>query len=210
MRRLLLILACLLVPALAPAAGGPHVRSLTVTQAGGTYFCDAVLFAPVPQDTAFDVLTDVDRMVEWVPNLRQSRFIRREGNVAWIEQVGLAQYGFLSFNFRTERRLVLDRPVSIDAVQLRGTADKYNSILRLTPEAGGTRLDYRAEFEPGLLASIVLSREFMEHEIAEQFTAMIGEMVRRNSKATLTSGPSPKGGGSRVTSPSSIHQQFPP
>jgi len=194
MRRWPLLLAIHLLPAMAWAQG-TYVRSLTVTHAGGAYVCDAVLFAPVPQGLAFDVLTDVDRMVDWVPNLRQSRITRREGNVAWIEQVGLAQYGILSFNFSTERLLVLNRPSSIDAVQLRGTANKYNSFLRLTPEAGGTRLDYHAEFEPGLLASIVLSREFMEHEIAEQFTAMIQEMVRRYAKATLTPGPSPKGEG---------------
>ncbi len=179
MRAWPLLLAVLLLPATAWAQGAP-VRSVTVTHAGGTYFCDAVLFAPVPQPLAFDVLTDVDHMVDWVPNLRQSRVLGREGNVVLIEQVGLAQFGWLSFNFRTERRLVLSRPTTIDAVQLRGSATRYNSSLRLTPEAGGTRLDYHAEFEPGLLASIVLSREFMEHEIAEQFTAMIQEMVRRN------------------------------
>lgn len=180
MRRLLLIFGCLLVPALAPADPG-YVRSLTVLRDKGAYHCDAVLFAPVPQSLAFDVLTDVDRMAEWVPNLRQSRVLSREGNVVLIEQVGLAQFGLLSFDFSTERRLVLSRPATIDAVQLRGSANRYNSNLRLTPEAGGTRLDYHAQFEPGLLASIVISREFMEHEIAEQFTAMIQEMVRRNA-----------------------------
>lgn len=179
MRAWLLLLAVLLFPATVRAQGG-YVRSLTVTHAGSAYFCDAVLFAPVPQSLAFEVLTDVERMVEWVPNLRQSRILNREGNVILIEQVGLAQFGFLSFNFSTERRLVLNRPTTIDAVQVRGSANRYNSQLRLTPQASGTRLDYHAEFEPGLLASIVVSREFMEHEIAEQFTAMIQEMVRRN------------------------------
>ncbi len=179
MRAWPLLLALLLLPATAWAQGG-YVRSLTVTQARGAYSCDAVLFAPVPQSLAFDVLTDVDHMAEWVPNLRQSRIVSREGNVVLIEQVGLAQFGLLSFSFSTERRLVLNPPTTIDAVQLRGSANRYNSSLRLTPETGGTRLDYHAQFEPGLLASIVLSREFMEHEIAEQFTAMIQEMVRRN------------------------------
>ena len=179
MRRCLLLLAVLLLP-ITTWAQGHYVRSLTVTHAGGIYFCDAVLFAPVPPPLAFDVLTDVDRMVEWVPNLRQSRILNREGNIVLIEQVGLAQFGLLSFNFSTERRLVLDRPTTIDAVQLRGSANRYNSNLRLTPETGGTRLDYHAQFEPGLLAAIVMSRDFMEHEIAEQFTAMIQEMVRRN------------------------------
>lgn len=181
----------------AAAADSPYLRSVTVTREDASYVCEAVLFAPVPPLLAWEVLTDVDHMVGWVPNLRQSRVLRREGDVAIIEQVGLAQFAFLSFTFTTERRLELNRPVSISAVQIRGDARRYNSVLRLTPEATGTRLNYHAEFEPGLLASLVLSRDFFEHEIGEQFTAMIGEMVRRNERS-LTPGPSPKGRGERA------------
>jgi carbon monoxide dehydrogenase subunit G len=184
----------------AAAADSPYVRSVAVTRDGDSYVCEAVLFAPVPQALAWEVLTDVDHMVDWVPNLRESRVLKREGDVAFIEQVGLAQFGFLSFTFTTERRLEMSRPVSISAVQIRGDARRYNSLLRLSPEAAGTRLAYRAEFEPGLLAALVLSREFFEHEIGEQFTAMIGEMVRRNAmnERALTPDPSPKGRGEKV------------
>lgn len=183
------------------AADSPYVRSVTVTRDDAGYVCEAVMFAPVPPSLAWEVLTDVDHMVDWVPNLRQSRVLKREGDVAIIEQVGLAQFAFLSFTFTTERRLELKRPVSISAVQIHGDARRYNSVLRLTPEAAGTRLDYRAEFEPGLLAAMVLSREYFQHEIGEQFTAMIGEMVRRKAmhERTLTPDPSPKGSKERAT-----------
>ena len=199
--RWLLLLGCLLLPLQSQAADSPYVRTITVTQDGLAYMCDAVLFAPVRPTLAFEVLTDVDHMVDWVPNLRQSRFLKREGDVAHIEQVGLAQFGFLSFTFTTERRLELNRPVSITASQIRGSANRYNSVLSLSPEGTGTRLQYHAEFEPGLLAAVVLSPEFFQHEIGEQFTAMIGEMVRRKAmhERTLTPGPSSKGEGSSTS-----------
>jgi hypothetical protein len=181
MRRWLLLLGLFLLALDAAAADSPYVRTINVTQDGDVYTCDVVLFAPVRPTLAFDVLTDVDHMVDWVPNLRQSRFLKREGDVAYIEQVGLAQFAFLSFTFSTERRLEMKRPLSIRASQVRGSARSYNSVLRLTPEGNGTRLDYHADFEPGFLAAAVLSREFFGHEIAEQFTAMIGEMVRRKA-----------------------------
>jgi ribosome-associated toxin RatA of RatAB toxin-antitoxin module len=195
MRRWLVILAALLLP-LAAQAEDSYVRSVSVVRDKGGYACDVVLYAPVPVGLAFDVLSDVDHMVDWVPNLRQSRVLRREGNVAIIEQVGLAQFGFLSFTFTTERRLELERPVSIRATQIRGDARRYNSFLRFEPDGAGTRIQYHAEFEPGILAGLVLDAEFFEHEIREQFTAMIREMVRRQASATLTPGPSPKGEGS--------------
>ena len=181
MRRWLLLLGFFLLALDAPAAESPYLRSINVNQDGSVYTCDVVLFAPVSPPLAFDVLTDIDHMVEWVPNLRQSRFLKRDGDVALIEQVGLAQFAFLSFNFSTERRLELKRPVSIRATQIRGSARSYNSLMRLAPEGNGTRLEYHADFEPGFLAAAVLSKEFFAHEIAEQFTAMIAEMVRRKA-----------------------------
>jgi len=200
-RRCLLLLGLLSLAFEAVAADSPYVRSIVVTRDGDSYVCETVLFAPVPQALAWEVLTDVDHMVDWVPNLRQSRVLKREGDVAIIEQVGLAQFAFLSFTFTTERRLELKRPVSISAVQIHGDARRYNSVLRLAPEASGTRLDYRAEFEPGLLAAMVFSREYFQHEIGEQFTAMIGEMVRRKAMhgRPLTPDPSSKGRGERAT-----------
>ena len=161
-RRCLLLLGFLSLVFEAVAADSPYVRSVTVTRDDAGYVCEAVLFAPVLPALAWEVLTDVDHMVDWVPNLRQSRVLKREGDVAIIEQVGLAQFAFLSFTFTTERRLELNRPVSISAVQIRGDARRYNSVLRLRPEATGTQLNYRAEFEPGFLAALVLSREFFQ------------------------------------------------
>jgi carbon monoxide dehydrogenase subunit G len=184
-RHWLLVLSSFLLAFNALAAESSYVRSIAVTRDGDLYKCDAVLFAPVRQALAWEVLTDVDHMADWVPNLRQSRVLKREADVAYIEQVGLAQFGFLSFNFTTERRLEMKRPHSIKSTQTRGSANRYSSFLRLSPEAGGTRLDYHAEFEPGLLASIVLSRDFLEHEIGEQFTGMIGEMVRRKELSAV-------------------------
>jgi len=212
--RIALLLACLLLPLPIRAAPEDHVRSVVVARDNDGYACDVRMYAPVPPGLAFDVLSDVDHMVDWVPNLRQSRILRREGNVLLIEQVGLAQFGFLSFNFTTERRLDLERPVSIRATQVRGDARRYNSRLRFDPDGAGTRIQYHAEFEPGTLAGLVFDAAFFEHEVREQFAAMIREMVRRQSRAALTPDPSsigkplqvgdPRGERSRVTSPSSI------
>jgi ribosome-associated toxin RatA of RatAB toxin-antitoxin module len=183
MRRAFLLLACLFLSATAAAAPEPFVRSAAVTRDKDGYVCEISLFAPVPPALAFDVFSDVDHMVDWVPNLRQSRTLKREGDTAVIEQVGLAQFGFLSFNFTTVRRLELERPVAIRARQVSGDARSYTSTLLLAPEGAGTRIQYHAEFEPGVLAELVFSTDFYRHEITEQFGAMIREMIRRQATA---------------------------
>jgi len=57
---------------------------------------------------------------------------------------------------------------------------RLESLMTLAPDGAGTRLTYRLQMTPSGLAAAVLSKEFLEHEIGEQFAAIVGEMVRRN------------------------------
>jgi hypothetical protein len=51
--------------------------------------------------------------------------------------------------------------------------------MQLEPEGQGVRLNYHLVVVPGLLAGAALSKTFMEHELVEHFTAIVGEMRRR-------------------------------
>jgi len=51
--------------------------------------------------------------------------------------------------------------------------------MRVSPDGAGTRLDYRLEMVPSTIASTVMSKDFLQGELTEQFTAIVGEMVRR-------------------------------
>jgi hypothetical protein len=53
------------------------------------------------------------------------------------------------------------------------------SLMRVTPEGASTRLDYRLEMVPSAIAASVMSKEFLRGELSDQFTAIVGEMVRR-------------------------------
>ena len=57
---------------------------------------------------------------------------------------------------------------------------QLESLMTLTPDGNGTRLNYHLEMVPAGLASAVLSKDFVQNELTEQFKAIIGEMVRRN------------------------------
>ena len=185
MSRALLLAAALL--ACAPAlAADPPMRRLSVVPKGEGYACESEMVIPVPPALAWEVMTDFDSMARWVPNLRSSRVLRREGAVVTIEQVGIAQFGPLSFDFTMERRLELEPPTGIAAVQTRGTLKRYQSTIRLAPDMGGTRMTYRVDIEPGLLVGAILSKEFIEHELREQFGAIAGEMVRRDAARTAS------------------------
>lgn len=180
MHRVLAAAAALLLafPALAQEA---TFRRIEVTPTAEGYSCDAEMRIPVAPELAWEVMTDFDSMARWVPNLKSSRVLKQEDRTVTIEQVGTASFGPVSFDFTMERRLSLDPPRGMTAVQLKGTLRKYQSTLRLAPERGATRLRYRVEIEPGTLLGVILSKEFVEHELKEQFTAIAAEMQRRHA-----------------------------
>jgi len=163
-------------------AADPEFRRISVVPSAEGYACDSEMVIPVPPALAWEVMTDFDSMARWVPNLRSSRVLMRQGAVVHVEQVGIAAFGPLSFDFTMVRRLELEPPHHIAAEQVRGTLRRYRSTIRLLPDKAGTRLTYRVDLEPGLLVGAILSRDFIEHEIREQFGAIAKEMVRRHSE----------------------------
>ena len=137
------------------------------------------MYAPVQSAVAWDVLTDFDHMANWVPNVKESKVLKRENNSVTIEQRGTAKFGAASFNYVTERQLEMNKPLSIKSVQTKGSLKRVESLMKVEPDGNGTRLVYHIEIVPNLLASAVMSKSFLEHEITEQFTAIIGEMTKR-------------------------------
>jgi len=179
-RRLLLAgLGCLAAQALAQDKGGNPVRSVDITQTADGYVAILVMHAPVPAKIAWDVLTDFGNMEKWVPNVRESKVVANEGNALTIEQKGNAKFGLLSIPYTSVRKMELEPQNTILSTQVSGSMRKLVSLMRVTPDGSGTRLDYKLEIVPSAIASSVMSKDFLKGELTEQFTAIVAEMVRR-------------------------------
>ena len=179
--------ACIVAIAVVPASGAtqsPVTRvDIDLRQSGRTFVVDATFSAPVPPSVAWDVLTDFEHMDAFVPNLAESRIVARDGNRLTILQYGIARFGPLAFRFESERQVTLAPFTTIRSTQLRGTMDRLDSITTFASEGAGTRLTYHVEAIPGALFPDVVARRFLRHEVAEQFDAIVREMVRRHSAA---------------------------
>jgi hypothetical protein len=163
----------------APARAADALRSIDVQRNGETYVVDAVLFAPVAPKLAFEVLADFDQMSKYVPNVRESRIVNREGNVLLIRQQGVARFGVLSFPYVSERQIELTPPLSIRSTQVQGNMRKLQSLTSVVAEGNGAKILYHAELVPSAIAAGVLSKNFVAHEIEMQFNAFVDEMLRR-------------------------------
>jgi carbon monoxide dehydrogenase subunit G len=156
------------------------VKTFDVVQNDNGYVANVVMFAAVPQAVAWGVLTDFDNMQGWVPNVKSSRITGREGdNTLTVEQKGTAKFGLLSFPYTSVRRMQLEPQRTIQSTQVTGSMKRLVSLMKLSADGAGTRLDYRLELEPSGIAASVMSKEFLQHELTEQFTAIVSEMVRR-------------------------------
>jgi len=183
-RRRLLLASLLALPALAwadergdaPAVGEDDV---SVEYRGGTYFSRATFTAPVPQTVAWEVLTDFEHMADFVPNLESSKILSREGNIWRVGQQGRADFGPFSFRFESERRIELQPRQLILARALSGSAKYMTSEMRLGREGGNTTFDYRTEMIPERWIPSSLGVNLLRHEMAEQLSAMVREMMRR-------------------------------
>ena len=172
-------LACFASAGVSAQGKGP-VRSIDVAQTDDGYVATVVMAAAVPSSIAWDVLTDFDNMAKWVPNLKESKIVSRDGNVMTVEQKGTARFGLLSFPYTSVRKMQLDPQKTIQATQVSGNMKRLMSLMKVSADGTGTRLDYRLELVPSSIASAVLSPDFLKSEITEQFTAIVAEMVRRS------------------------------
>jgi ribosome-associated toxin RatA of RatAB toxin-antitoxin module len=178
MQRMLLVLLFSLV-ATAPVLAARTRVTVDVRRDGDTFRIDATLFAPVPIDLAWEVLTDFEHMEQFVPNVQDSRIIARQGQRLTIAQRGVARFGPLTFPFESERIVELSQRSEIHSSQSTGNMRRLESVTRFATAEGGTQLSYRVEVEPGAWFPAALTERFLVHEIEEQFDAIVEEMIRR-------------------------------
>ena len=176
--RLLPLAAVALLAGTSAFAADSPIKSIDVASEGDAYVVNAVFVTSAPQNIAWDVLTDFDNLAKWVPNVSESKVIRRDENAVIVEQKGTTRTK-VPLPYTTERKIELKRPTNIKTMQLKGNMKRVESTLLIEPDGKGTRIVYHLEIVPSFVAAPSMSKEFVESEVRGQFTAIVGEMVRR-------------------------------
>jgi hypothetical protein len=173
--------------------GGNPSLVVTVKKVDDTFIVDAAMSAPVKLQTAWNVLNDYERMHEYVENLRSSQIFMRDGNVLRIRQTGVAKFGILSFEYQSEREIRLEPMKRMFAKSLSGSVKRMESETELNVTERGIQLKHYAEIVPDSAIAQIFGVPFVRHEIEQQFSQMLSEMIRRESSTVL--------GSSRINAP---------
>jgi carbon monoxide dehydrogenase subunit G len=140
---------------------------------------DVTVHVPVNAARAWAVLTDFEHMADFVPNLTSSQVTERSDTLVKVSQKGVAKYGFFSAPFESIREIHLTPRREIRAHGVGGNLRRMESVMQLEPDGSGTRLIYHAEVRPGFWFPPLIGPSLVQHETAEQFSAMLREMVQR-------------------------------
>ena len=150
-----------------------------VERANGSFTVDMHIHVPVDAGRAWAVLTDFEHMAEFVPNLTSSQVTERSDTFVKVTQKGVAKFGFFSTPFESTREIHLVPPHEIRAHGVGGNITRMESVMQLKSDATGTQLIYHAEVLPGFWFPPLIGPSLVQHETAEQFSAMLHEMVKR-------------------------------
>ncbi|MBU6485348.1 MAG: SRPBCC family protein [Betaproteobacteria bacterium] len=178
--------ALFVVLALAVArSGAASDVAVDVERHAGSVVVDASVIVDADATTAWRVLTDYGRYPEFVPGLRASRVIAREGARVTVEQTGLAPWWLLRVPIAVTYEIVESPPASLRSrADIPGTG-VLRSTYTLTPAGSALRLRYTGSLTiaPGFLGP--LREVAVEQAITGHMRALAGEMERqaRNHKS---------------------------
>jgi ribosome-associated toxin RatA of RatAB toxin-antitoxin module len=176
---LCLLLACAL-PAFAQARNLDVRVERVHTDAGGVYEVNARGEVAAAPAAVWRILTDYDRMDEFVPDLRSAKVLSRSGDEATIEQVGVARMLF----FSRDIRLVVqarEQPITqIDISLVDGDMRVYRCTWQLVPVAqtGGTRVLYSGTLAPKFYVPGMIGSNLIRGDIEKMMAAVLQRLDR--------------------------------
>lgn len=180
----ILALAAALCASAAPAATAKRISFET---GGEGELVTVTAFADMEADprTVWNVISDYDHLADFIPDMRSSRVIRRDGDQVLIEQTG--ELSFLIFRQPIEVRLAVTEspPRRIVAHAVSGSFKSLEGRYTVENLSGGdVRLSYSGRVVPDFQVPAFVGRMVVSNTMARQFDALVKEIVRRD-----TSGP---------------------
>jgi ribosome-associated toxin RatA of RatAB toxin-antitoxin module len=179
------LFACLLLAGALPAAAVPSKPAVEVQRvdANGerTYEVTASAAVLAPPATAFKVLTDYERLPEFVPDMRSVRVLSRSGNKVLVEQSGEAHFLFVRREIRMTVEVTEQQPGQIDSALVSGDMRVYRCRWQLAPDAatGGTRIAYSAQLAPGFYVPGFLGTNLIRADIEKMLAAVLARIERQ-------------------------------
>ena len=134
-----------------------------------------------PLSVIWGTLTDYERLPEFIPGLKKSRVIRRNGLTTIVEQSGEARFLVFSFPIDVTLEAVENPPTTLRVRSLSGTLRYLDGGYEVEPQSDGPKFVLRwvGTISPDVSLPPLFGEIVMRISIEDQFTGMVREIERR-------------------------------
>jgi hypothetical protein len=151
-----------------------------VRRENGKILLSAAFSAPVSREIAWAVITDFEHMPQFVPNLKSSRILSREGNVLRVAQQGVIPLLMLDYAYESLREIELYPQQALNSHSVGGNTGAMAARTVLDVQDLQTRIQYSAVWTPASSLIGALGLDIMREQVGLQFRAIQQEMLKRS------------------------------
>jgi hypothetical protein len=148
---------------------------------------DIVAFVDVPAEAtvAWSVLTDYNRLAEFIPDMHVSRIVSKPGEVPHVYQKGDKTWLLLGMPLEMVFRMDETPSSRIKFRLVSGNIKKMFGEWLIVQKGNLTRINYRAHMEPGLLSLRAPGDHLLiEADIENMMNAIGKEILKRMAAAS--------------------------
>jgi len=172
------------------ASSGQGVCSLDTIQQemerlpGGTRRLAVQLRLAIDPNWIWAVLTDYDRLSQFIPNLQTSRLLWRRGAVVGLEQEGAQRFMGMQFKARVQLELT-EHPEArqLTFTMLKGDFRRFDGVWTIGSDGESTTLLYELTVQGCVGMPIGLIEQRLQEDLAANLRAVQAEAQRRQATA---------------------------
>ena len=166
------------------ALAAPAHGADTQTQAhrrGESFEVEASAQLDVDPEVAWAVLTDYERLPEFIPGMQESKVVSRNGGHVLVDQRGTASLLFLSFPIEV-RLDIEEMPFElVESHAVSGNFHDLSGTYRLEVRGERLHLRYHGRFTPAFDIPPFIGTMVVRHTLEQRFDAMVKEILRRQA-----------------------------
>jgi carbon monoxide dehydrogenase subunit G len=178
-----LLIAALAAAQCLPSPAFAQQISIRAAREGDLVTVSASAVMKVDPRIAWAVLTDYDHLAKFIPDMKSSRVLWREGNKLRVEQKGDVGFFFYKEPVNVTMEVLEEPPRRVTAHAIEGNIRALETRYDLVPTDSGLRLDYAGRFEPDFVIPPLIGMSLVSRLIERRFRAMVDEIQRRDAIA---------------------------
>jgi hypothetical protein len=151
---------------------------MQVETRGGTLYMEASIAGPYTRQEAWDLLTDYDRIAEFVSSMDSSFVVGHSDSSVIVRQVFTSRL-IIPWTFSFTLEFIQDGPYRLRFRQLKGNMRHYEGIWEVQKARDGMRLVYTARAGHGLRLPGFVLRYIARRQIKALMPAHMVELTQR-------------------------------